>query len=71
MAVIFTSSSSGRRSGAPLCSVGLEGHFGFAVEQVHALLIELEPDLLVGRDGNARRHADVDDRRRTGTPARR
>jgi hypothetical protein len=33
-------------------SIGLEGHFSCAVEQVMPLLIELQPDLLVGRDGN-------------------
>ena len=31
---------------------------------MHALLVELEPDLLVGRDGDGRRQADVDDRAR-------
>src|SRR3954454_60603 len=28
-------------------SVGLQGHFGVPVEQVHALLVEFEPDHLV------------------------
>ena len=31
-------------------SCGVQRHFGLAVEQVHAVLVELDPDLLVGRD---------------------
>ena len=49
------------RSDPPL-SVGLERHFGLAVEEVHALLVELEPDLLVGRDGDVGGTLTIDDR---------
>ena len=42
----------------------LQRQFGLAVEEVHAVLVELEPDLLVGLDIERRRQADVDDRSR-------
>src|SRR3982750_3669948 len=44
-----------------LCLFCLKGHFGLAIKQMHTLLVELEPDLLVGRDGDAWQDAYVDD----------
>src|SRR6476619_3276708 len=52
MAVIFMMS---RRSG------GRERPGGFAVEEVHPLLVELDPDRLVDRDREGGRQADGDD----------
>ncbi len=43
-----------------LASIDLQGQLSRTIEQVHALLVELEPDLLVRCDGDVRRHAYVD-----------
>ena len=57
IAVIFSSSviHVPRSHRIRLVSVGLQGHFSFTIEQVHALLVELEPDLLVRCDGDVGR----------------
>jgi hypothetical protein len=44
-----------------LASIDLQGQFGRAIEKMHALLVELEPDLLVRCDGDVGRNAYVDD----------